>query len=157
MCASLWFHVREKRLANYFLLSLWRKNHTDQVLDSLLFDEHEYPHELLWSLFLVSIFVFQVFVFPIFDISLTESILIFREYLFGRTCFLLVSNIQRHKFFFSDENSSAHWNSAAYVLVRRNYVGKSPVNIKCHNLYFFKEGKRGKYLICIAQFSLQFL
>ena len=82
--------------------------------------------------------------------SSAESILIFREYLFCRTCFLLVSNIQRHKFFFSDENSSAHWNSAAYVLVRRNYDGKSPVNIKCHNLYFFKEGKRGKYLICIA-------
>ena len=29
---------------------------------------------------------------------------------------------------------------ALRILVRRNYCGKSPVSIKCHNLRSFKEG-----------------
>ena len=34
--------------------------------------------------------------------------------------------------------SSLHWNAAERV--RRNYGGKPPVSIKCHNLFSFKEG-----------------
>ena len=91
----------ERDPENIFYCQHGVENFMDQVLDCLLYDRHEYIHTIFWSVFLVSIFLLQAYItFSLFPkIWLTGSILIFREKLFGETCFLLASNTLRHKFF----------------------------------------------------------
>ena len=106
----------------------------DQVLHFLLFDKHEYTYGIFWPVILVSIFICYRFMHVFFlKIWLTESTLIFREYPFRVTWFLLATSQ-----FFSDK--SKHPSPEWHILVKRNYAGKLPVSIKCHNLHPFKEG-----------------
>ena len=113
MCTSLWFHVRE-RPEKYFVLSAWCRELCGSGPRFLLFDKHEYIHGIFWSVILVSVFMLQVYVtFSLFlKIWLTESILVFREWLFIGTCFLFASNTLHHKFFLM-KTSSLH--CAAYT------------------------------------------
>ena len=89
MCTSLRFFVRDpKNILNY---QRDVENYTDQVLNFLLFDKHEYTHGIFWSVLLVGIFTLRVYVtFCLFlKVWLTKSILNFKKQLFKGTYWLL--------------------------------------------------------------------
>ena len=97
--------VRE-RPEKYFLVSAWRTElYGPGPRFFVIWYTWIYTHGIFQSVILVSIFILRVYVtFSLFfKIWLTESILIFREWLFRETYFLLASNTIRHKIF-SDEN-----------------------------------------------------
>ena len=83
-------------------------SYTEQVLNFLLFDKHEYTHGIFWSIILVSIFMLWAYVtFSLFlKIWLTESDNSFSEELLSYWLLTLCHNI------FPVKISSLHWNFA---------------------------------------------
>ena len=71
MCTSLRFCVRDPK--NIFNYQRDVENYTDQVLNFLLFDKHEYTHGIFGSVILVSIFTLRVYVTLFFPQDLIDK------------------------------------------------------------------------------------
>ena len=114
-CALPFDFLLERETRKIFSVISGVESYTYLNLDFLLFDNHEYRNGIFPSVILVIIFRLQVYLtcYLFLKTLLTESILIFREYLFKETYFFLASNNQRHKYF-PMKISSLHWNEAVY-------------------------------------------
>ena len=134
------------------------------VLNFSLFDKHEYIDGIFQSVILVSRFTLQAYITIslLIQIWLTESVLIFTENLFRKTCFLSTCNNQRYKFS-SMKIRSLPWNGSVYICKEKLWQ-KVTSSIKCHNFHSFKVvillwqsiyERRG--ISHLAQLSLQFL
>ena len=100
-CALPFDFKLERGPKNIFYYQYEVESYTGLVLDFSLFDKREYTHGIFRSAILANMFTLGVYLmFSLFlKIWMIESILIFSEYLFRETCFLLASKIQRHKVF----------------------------------------------------------
>ena len=72
MCYSLQFRVRDPK--NIFYYQREVDNYTNQFLDFLIFDKHEYTYGISRSVILVSIFMLRVYVYDFFPQDLIDRI-----------------------------------------------------------------------------------